>query len=234
MHDAKLQVDPDPLPPARPVAWVTWAIIASTIAVFLVQLAVYVRTGEDGVGDALAFSPQAWSEHRYWTILTYGWAHAVAIFNSPWLFWLHIGGNLMALAWFGPAVEELLGRWLFAGLYLGGEIVSALLWLWVTPSASAADGIIGASGAICAVIAALGALAPSDWEMVIYPFTIPLGRKIRLVVIAICLVEVIPLSFNWMPEIAHSAHLGGALFGFLYVLLFYRAEKTGFAQRTEA
>jgi membrane associated rhomboid family serine protease len=172
---------------------------------------------DDVVGDALAFSPRAMVQHRYWTLLTYAWVHAVSIFGSSWFFWLHIGMNLLALTWFGPAVEEILGRWRYLGLYLGGAVAAALVWVWVSPPHLAEEGIIGASGAVYAVIGALGVLAPSDWELVVYPFVLPLGRKIRIVVFAICAAEVLPIFFKWLPDVAHWAHLGGAAFGFLYV-----------------
>ena len=35
---------------------------------------------------------------------------------------------------------------------------------------------------------------------------------------AIVATEVAQIYFGWMPEIAHSAHLGGAAFGFIYVM----------------
>ena len=65
--------------PRRPVAWVTWILVGSTVAVFLAQLLSLHLHGDDVVGNALAFSPEAMADHRYWTLLTYAWAHAVAI-----------------------------------------------------------------------------------------------------------------------------------------------------------
>jgi membrane associated rhomboid family serine protease len=215
-------VIPSPPVPAeqkpRPVAWVTWSLIGSCVAMFLLQL-IWLHHGDDTLGDALAFSSQALAEHRYWTLLTYAWVHAVSIFGYPWLFWLHVTFNMLALAWFGPAVEELLGPWRYLGLYVGGAIMAALTWYCFTPSSLTEQGIIGASGAVFAVVAALGTLAPTDWELVIYPFAVPLGHRIRLAVFLMCAVEALPIFFNWMPEVAHTAHLGGAAFGFVYVLL---------------
>ena len=204
----------------RPVPVVTWTLAGSIVLVFLVQCIVYARHHDDKLGEAMAFSPQALAQHRYWTLLSYAWAHAVDMFGTPWLFWAHLGVNLLSLLWFGPAVEELLGRWKFLALYLGGAIAAALAWIWLSPPSWADQGIIGASGAVYAVIAALGTLAPSDWELIVFPFVLPLGRKIRWVVFVICAVELLPLIFHWMPDVAHWAHLGGAMFGFLFVLLF--------------
>ncbi len=76
------EIYPYAVPVRRPVAWVTWFIVGSTVAVFLLQLLMLHLFGEDVVGDALAFSPDAMAEHRYWTVLTYAWAHAVALFRQ--------------------------------------------------------------------------------------------------------------------------------------------------------
>ena len=65
-------------------------------------------------------------------------------------------------------------------------------------------------------------MAPSDWELVFFRFTYPLGRRIRWAVFVICAMEVLPLFFKWMPEVAHTAHIGGAVFGCLYTLALRR------------
>jgi membrane associated rhomboid family serine protease len=41
--------------------------------------------------------------------------------------------------------------------------------------------------------------------------------NLRTLAIVACGVEAAQIMFGWMPEVAHSAHLGGAAFGFLYV-----------------
>ena len=63
-------------PPRRPFAWVTWTLVATTVGVFVLQLIELHKYGSDKVGDALAFSSQALADGRYYTILTYAWAHA--------------------------------------------------------------------------------------------------------------------------------------------------------------
>jgi membrane associated rhomboid family serine protease len=42
--------------------------------------------------------------------------------------------------------------------------------------------------------------------------------NLRTLAIVVCAIEAVQIVFGWMPEIAHSAHLGGAAVGFLYVL----------------
>jgi len=217
------------VPTRRPVAWVTWLLVGSTVAVFLLQLLEFHLHGDDVVGDALAFSSQAWTDHRYWTLLTYAWAHAVAIFNDPGLFWLHIVANMIPLICLGPALEEMLGHGRYLGLYLGGAVASALVWFFCNSflnSSDAADqGIIGASGAVFAVIAAIGTAVPGARVTVLLFYVVPLRMSLRVMALTVCGVELASVLFHWMPEVAHSAHLGGAAFGFLYVMAVRRMSR---------
>lgn len=201
--------------PTRPIAWMTWILVGSTVAVFLLQLLALHIYGDDVIGNALAFSSAAWAEGRYWTLITYAWAHAVAMFGDPGLFWLHIVANMIPLICLGPAMEQLLGKWRFLGLYLGGAMASVLVWFFFNPDTR--EPIIGASGAVFALIAAAGTAVPHARVVVYLLFVLPIPMSLRVLAIAACGVELIQIIFNWMPEVAHSAHLGGAAFGFLYI-----------------
>ena len=94
----------EPGPAKPPFPWVTSIILGSTFAVFFFQLLELHLRGHDVVGDALAFSPQSFADHRYWTLVTYAWVHAVAMFNNSYFFWLHITANMFMLFCLGPAL----------------------------------------------------------------------------------------------------------------------------------
>jgi membrane associated rhomboid family serine protease len=220
MYERIPQVYPYPVPTRRPVAWVTWLLVGSTVAVFLLQLLGLHLYGDDVVGNALAFSSRAMAEHHYWTVLTYAWAHAVAMFGDSGLFWLHIVANMIPLICLGPALEELLGHGRYLGLYLGGAIASVLVWYALNLHVD--EPIIGASGAVFAIIAAIGTAIPRVRVTVLLFYILPLRMSMRVLALTICGVEVAQMLFHWMPEVAHSAHLGGAAFGFLYVMAFRR------------
>jgi membrane associated rhomboid family serine protease len=211
---------PYPVPGRRPVAWVTWFLVGSTVAVFLLQLIGLHLYGDDVVGDALAFSPEAMADHRYWTVLTYAWAHAVEMFGDSGLFWLHIVSNMIPLICLGPALEELLGHGRYLGLYLGGAIASVLVWSVFNRDVD--EPIIGASGAVFAIIAAIGTAIPRARVTVFLFYVLPLRMSMRVLALTVCGVEVASILFHWMPEVAHTAHLGGAAFGFFYVLAIRR------------
>ncbi len=208
-----------PYPWKRPVAWVTWTILGTTIAVFLFQLYELHIHGDDIVGNTLAFSAQAFADHRYWTLITYAWAHATSMFGDSSYFWLHIAANMIFLFCLGPALEEFLGHWRYLGLYLGGTIAAALFWLLFSSGADSGQGIIGASGAIFALVAGAGTAAPRERVVVYLFYVLPIKMTLRTMALVVCGAELVQIIFGWMPEIAHTAHLGGALFGFIYVLV---------------
>jgi membrane associated rhomboid family serine protease len=72
--------------------------------------------------------------------------------------WLHLFGNLLFLWIFAPNVEDRLGRPLFLGVYLLGGFAAALGHILVDPSSDVP--MIGASGAISAVLGAYMVLFP--------------------------------------------------------------------------
>ena len=154
-------------------------------------------------------------EHRYWTLITYAWVHAVAMFGSSDLFWLHIAANMIPLICLGPALEEMLGHGRFLGLYLGGAIAAVVIWHLL--NLHVYEPIMGASGAIFAVIAAIGAAVPRARVTVFFLYVLPIRMSMRVLALVVCGMELVQIIFHWMPEVAHSAHLAGAAFGFLYV-----------------
>jgi len=207
-----------PASPPRPKPWVTWTLIGTTVAVFLLQLRYVHLEGDDVVGNTLAFSPQALADGRIWTLITYAWVHAVVIFSDPGLFWLHIVANMVPLFCLGPALEEFLGPWRYLALYLGGAVASALTWYFFSAAPGSDEPIIGASGAVFAVIAGIGTAAPRARVTVFLFYVLPLRMNLRTLAGVACAIEAVQIVFGWMPEMAHSAHLGGAAFGFLFVL----------------
>lgn len=70
--------------------------------------------------------------------------------------WLHLGLNLLFLAWVGRYVEWVTGRWALIGVFVGGGIAGGTLQVLVDPASPLP--IIGASGAIAAVFGAYAVL----------------------------------------------------------------------------
>jgi membrane associated rhomboid family serine protease len=147
--------------PTRRRAVVTIGLILLCFAVFLGELAVQASEGEGGL-NRLFFT--------YGLIpadLTGGGARggdvlgaAPSVFTSMFLHGglLHIGSNMLYLWIFGNNVEDRLGRLPYVAFYLAGGVVAALTQVAIAPDSTVP--VIGASGAIAAVLGAYIVLYP--------------------------------------------------------------------------
>ena len=81
--------------------------------------------------------------------------------------------------------------------------------------------VVGASGALFGILVAFGMYFPDTQLMLLIP---PIPMKAKYMVILCIALEFFMLARGAETQIAHYAHLGGALFGFL-IILYWR--KTG-------
>ena len=85
--------------------------------------------------------------------------------------------------------------------------------------------MIGASGAVFGLLAAFGYLFPNTELMLLFP---PIPIKAKYFVVGYALIELyLGFSNNPGDNVAHFAHLGGALIGILMVL-YWQKGKTNF------
>jgi membrane associated rhomboid family serine protease len=149
----------------------------------------------------LAFVP-ALALQRPWTLITYMFLHGGM---------MHILFNMIALFFFGPRLEARLGAKRFLWLYFVSGITGAVLSALVQPYAA----IIGASGAVFGVLLGFAYYWPRDR---IYIWGI-LPIEARWLVVILTLFSL----YSGLPgsgagaNVAHFAHLGGFLGGFLYI-----------------
>lgn len=132
----------------------------------------------------------------------------------------HLVGNMIVLIAIAPAVEALLGTGLFLVIYLlGGLGAVAVHWLIV----GAGSGLVGASGAISAVMGAFAVLLrwrriPFFYFVVVY---FDIVRAPALLALPVWLAnEILQLYWNGNSHIAYGAHIGGLLTGGLLALAF--------------
>lgn len=172
--------------------WVTRLMLANA-AMYLVTL------GVGGLGGLrfLVLVP-ALIPTRPWTVITYMFLHAGLG---------HIFFNMLALFFFGPRLEERLGGTRFLRLYLIAGLSGALLSL-ITPFSA----IVGASGAVFGVLYGFAHYWPR--ERIYIWGVLPVEARV-LVTIAAALS--LYLGFLGGGGVAHFAHLGGFLGGYLYL-----------------
>ena len=164
-----------------------------------------------GFDESLALFPSRLAQGRVWELLSYQFLHGG-------LFHLLIN---CAMIWFvGRQMEESLGKTKFLTLYLiagvfGGLLQCLLTWTHYLPEA----GVVGASAGIFGLIAAF-AMVFWDREITfLIMFIIPVRMRAKYLLIALGVIGVLGI-ISKEGGIAHGAHLGGMIWGVLFVLLF--------------
>ncbi|TSD63901.1 rhomboid family intramembrane serine protease [Inquilinus sp. KBS0705] len=148
--------------------------------------------------------------YRFWTPLTYMFMHA-GIF--------HILFNMLWLYWMGQIFEEYLGNKRTIGLYLFGGLAGGILFIIcynIIPaftSVNAAQGavVVGASASVMAIVFATATLLPD------YTVSLMFIGPVKLKWIALFYVVIDFLGIAGANAGGEIAHLGGALFGFMYI-----------------
>lgn len=141
----------------------------------------------------------------------------------------HLFFNMLALAMLGPHVEHYLGSKRFLALYLisgfGALGLHVLIWYFELQGIDPREfamlmqereyGVVGASGAVYGILAAFAFLFPNTRLMLLFP---PIPVKAKYLVAALIAFDLFSGISGQGTGIAHFAHIGGALLGFLTVL----------------
>ena len=212
---------PQPAAPTWTFPWVTLLLVASTIYVFVQQVHGLPGHREDEIAAMYDFSPAKLNGPAWWTVFTYAWIHLVQMPGSTDISYLHIASNMVALICVGPACEEVLGHISYLALYVGGAAASALAWMLLSSGSSGVvdPQLMGASGSVFAVIAALATAGRGVRVTMLINFVLPVRMRADVLAAITLFFEVLALPAH--SSIAHTGHLGGAAFGFLWALLFH-------------
>lgn len=146
-----------------------------------------------------------------WGVVTYMFLHA----NG-----MHILFNMLMLFFFGPRLEAKLGGAAFLKLYFISGIGGAILSVVFAPYAA----VVGASAAVFGVTIAFARYWPRENIYIWGILPVPAWMLAFFLIVTNLLSGLSGASTG----VAHFAHLGGALFGFLYLVL--RDRKTAAAR----
>jgi membrane associated rhomboid family serine protease len=173
---------------------------------------------------------------RPWQLVTYMFMHGG---------FTHIFFNMFALFMFGPILEYSLGSKKFFNLYFICGI-GAILLQWLVQAIEVHNlvgsftinmhqgfsvevvqkleaiynwPVLGASGAVFGLLVAFGMLYPN---MELFLFFIPVPIKAKYIIPVYIVVELwLGVAQYGGDNVAHFAHLGGAIFGFLMIKIWH-------------
>ncbi len=150
--------------------------------------------------------------------------------------WSHLFFNMFALWMFGCVVERVWGPkkflfyYIFCGLGAGliQELAQFLAFagLFGHPTMSLGT-TVGASGAIYAILLAFGMIFPNE-RIFIFPLPVPI--KAKFFVVGYAAIELILAIYSSGDGVAHTAHLGGMLFGFFLIRYWQKHPTIGYGR----
>jgi len=133
----------------------------------------------------------------------------------------HLIMNMLGLFFLGPTVERYLGAKKFFILYFACGLGAVFLRSFVQYIGFIPDHIpaVGASGAVVGVVTAFATLFP---HQKLYLMFIPVPVKAMFMVGAFIAFDLYCGLTGAMSGIAHFAHIGGAIVGFILTYFFYK------------
>ena len=181
---------------------VTTSLIVANVAMFLLSTS---------VGDMLAplalwpfgaaritgvgFAP--------WQLVTYAFLHGSM---------LHLLFNMFALYMFGGAIEQVFGPRRYLAYYLVCVVSAALTQLLVAMLTGGFYPTVGASGGVFGLLLAYGLYFPNNRVMLLFP---PIPMPARVFVAVYAVLELVMGVTGTQSGVAHFAHLGGMVGGYL-------------------
>ena len=162
----------------------------------------------------LGLSAQAYAEgvaphFQIWQLVSYSFLHGG---------YFHILINMYVLWMFGTRIEQAWGSKAILIYYFVCVIGAGLVQLLVSSMAARAGEIyptVGASGGVFGLLLAFALTFPRERLMLLFP---PIILQARWLALIYAIIELVAGVTGTLEGIAHFAHLGGMLFGFLLLL----------------
>jgi membrane associated rhomboid family serine protease len=175
----------------------------------LVFLAQYILNSEHPAANVLGYYGSLHffmvEDFHIYQFLTYMFLHGS---------FTHILFNMFAVWMFGSVMERVWGPKKFLFYYIvcgvGAGIIQELVQLWQLVDIPT----LGASGAVYGILLAFGMIFPNE-RLFIIPFPFPI--KAKWLIVGYIVIELFSAMSGPGDGVAHMAHLGGMLFGFLLI-----------------
>ena len=185
---------------------VTRLLLIANVSVFLLQMV---------IGDQLLLWFALWpfnlpakfgAQFLPWQVITYGFLHGSLT---------HIGFNMLALYMFGSQLEAFFGQRRFLVYFIGCVFSAAVAQLAIQALLDSPPyPTVGASGGVFGLLLAYGLFFPNRTLILIFP---PIPMPAWLFVTLYGLLELYLGVTGTQAGVAHFAHLGGMLGGYLLI-----------------
>ena len=181
---------------------VTTSLIVANVAMFLL----FSSTGD--LLSPLALWPLGAAQYvgigfAPWQLVTYAFLHGSM---------LHLLFNMFALYMFGGAIEQVFGSRRYLAYYAVCVVSAALAQLLVAKLMGGFYPTVGASGGVFGLLLAYGLYFPNNRVMLLFP---PIPLPARVFVLIYAALELVMGVTGAQSGVAHFAHLGGMVGGFV-------------------
>jgi membrane associated rhomboid family serine protease len=182
---------------------VTTALVVANVAAFLLQMLI------PGIVVPFALWPLAASTYdpglgiAPWQLISYAFLHGSLV---------HLAFNMFALYMFGSAIEQVFGPRRYLAYYAAAVVSAALTQLVFAAVTGGIYPTVGASGGVFGLLLAYGIYFPHTRIMLIFP---PIPMPARVFVTLYAVIELFLGATGIQSGVAHFAHLGGMLGGFI-------------------
>lgn len=192
-------------------------IMIANVVVFAIQLMTETRVASpagwvksDKATEALSLISSEVRNGQIYRLFTYMFIHGD---------FFHIFFNMWGLYIFGSLLESRIGAARFFNLYVSSGLCGAGLWMLSNWDSSIP--CLGASGAVFGIIIATAMFFPDLRIMLLFP---PIPMKLKTFAIVFAFLEVVFELMKIQSGVAHLAHLGGFLGGYIYIKMLYKNE----------
>ncbi len=187
------------MPPMPPI---TKAFMLACVGMFCLGLLLPLGSLE----VLLALWPLGSGRFWPWQVLTYAFLHGSV---------MHLFFNMLGLWMFGSEIERLWGSRRYLQFLVASVLSAALAQLVFTQLMGSIYPTVGASGALFGLLLAFGMMFPNRTIIPLFP-PIPMKAKVFVAIFG-GLELLMGMSGGSGSGIAHFAHLGGMLGGFLMI-----------------
>lgn len=197
-----------PRPATTAVIWIICAMLAGSILQFACERWFGIRT----FTAMLALTPYGIAEWRVWTFVSYALLHGGL---------LHLALNCLGVFLLGREVEPLLGARRFLQFFVLSALLGGLCWFAVH-SFAGGTALVGASACVAAIFIFFACVYPEREITFLLFFVLPVTLKPKYLAWGLLVFDGLGFLFSELPGgafdsgIAHSAHLGGMLSGWIF------------------